>query len=91
MKRVQDLAKNLNSILQPKPQSQTVSPSNSTNENRRAFSPPQTARMLPPNKELTSKLLELEQDERYRYLLMHGNIKHIESETFTLFVELPHI
>ena len=37
------------------------------------------------------KLLNEEKDERYRYLLRHGNIHSIESESLTLYVELPQI
>jgi Leucine-rich repeat (LRR) protein len=32
-----------------------------------------------------------EKDERYRYLLKHGNIVSIEAETLSLYVELPQI
>lgn len=37
------------------------------------------------------KLLAEEKDERYRYLLRHGNVHHVEAETLTLYVELPQI
>lgn len=37
------------------------------------------------------RLLNEEKDERYRYLLRHGNILNIESETLSLYVELPQI
>jgi Leucine-rich repeat (LRR) protein len=36
-------------------------------------------------------LLETETDDRFKYLLKHGNIHYIESETSTIYVELPHI
>lgn len=32
-----------------------------------------------------------ETDERYRYLLRHGNVHHIEVESKTIYVELPQI
>ena len=38
-----------------------------------------SARLLIPDQSLISKLLEEEQDERYRYLLKHGIVKSIES------------
>lgn len=37
------------------------------------------------------KLLNEEKDERYRYLLRHGNILNIEQESLSLYVELPQI
>ena len=37
------------------------------------------------------RLLNEEKDERYRYLLRHGNIVSIEAETLSLYVELPQI
>ena len=37
------------------------------------------------------KLLDTEKDERYRYLLRHGNLHYIEQETFSIYVELPQI
>lgn len=35
--------------------------------------------------------MEEEKDERYRYLLKHGNVHFVESETYSIFVELPQI
>ena len=32
-----------------------------------------------------------ENDERYRYLVRHGNLHYVEAETFTLYVELKQI
>lgn len=37
------------------------------------------------------KLLADEKDERYRYLLRHGNVINVEADTLTLYVELPQI
>ncbi len=37
------------------------------------------------------RLLNEEKDERYRYLIRHGNIVSIEAETLSLYVELPQI
>ena len=37
------------------------------------------------------RLLNEEKDERYRYLIKHGNVHHIESESLSLYVELPQI
>ena len=48
-------------------------------------------RLLAPDQVLVQKLLKDEKDERYRYLLKNGNIHYIESETYSLFVELPQI
>jgi leucine-rich repeat-containing protein 49 len=44
-----------------------------------------------PDSKLIRRLLTEEKDERYRYLLRHGTVQHIEPETFSLFVELPQI
>ena len=32
-----------------------------------------------------------ESDERYRYLVRHGNLHYVEAETYTLYVELKQI
>ena len=40
---------------------------------------------------MVAKLLESEHDERYRYLLKHGKLHHIEADSFSLYVELPQI
>ena len=45
--------------------------------------------MLSVDANLVRKLMEEEKDERYRYLLKHGNVHFVESETFSVFVELP--
>lgn len=37
------------------------------------------------------RLLNDEKDERYRYLLRHGNIINVEAESLSLYVELPQI
>ena len=37
------------------------------------------------------KLLRDETDERYRYLIRHGNVNFIETNTYTLFVELKQL
>jgi hypothetical protein len=34
-------------------------------------------------------LTKVEKDERYRYLIKHGNVQFIEPETLTIYVELP--
>lgn len=34
---------------------------------------------------------DLEKDERYRYLVKHGNVLFIEPEILTIYVELPQI
>jgi leucine-rich repeat-containing protein 49 len=48
-------------------------------------------KLLKPDPALMRKLLAEEKDERYRYLLRHGNVHHVEAETLTLYVELPQI
>jgi hypothetical protein len=48
-------------------------------------------KMLKPDNLLVKKLLKEEEDDRYRYLLKHGNIHYIENESYSLFVELPQI
>ena len=48
-------------------------------------------KLLKPSSNLVRKLLVEEKDERYRYLLRHGNLHHIEAETFSIYVELPQI
>jgi hypothetical protein len=50
---------------------------------------PQCSRLLAPDQSLVRKLLAEEKDERFRYLLKHSNLHHIESETFSIYVELP--
>ena len=40
---------------------------------------------------MITKLLRDESDERYRYLIRHGNLHFIERESKTLYVELPQI
>ena len=40
---------------------------------------------------MISKLLRDETDERYRYLIRHGNVHFVEAETLTLYVELTQI
>lgn len=51
----------------------------------------QNPRLLKPDSNLVRKLLQEEKDERYRYLLRHGSLHHIEAETFSIYVELPQI
>jgi len=46
---------------------------------------------LAPDSTLVKKLLAEEKDERFRYLLKHSNLHHIESETYSIYVELPQI
>lgn len=44
-----------------------------------------------PDPVLIAKLLREEPDERYRYLIRHGNVHYVEAETLTLYVELTQI
>jgi hypothetical protein len=46
-------------------------------------------KLIKPDPNMIRRLLNEEKDERYRYLLRHGNIVNIESETLSLYVELP--
>jgi hypothetical protein len=46
-------------------------------------------KLLKPEPNLVLKLIQEEKDERYRYLLRHGNLHHVEAETYTIYVELP--
>jgi len=46
-------------------------------------------KLIKPDPNMIRRLLNEEKDERYRYLLRHGNILNIESETLSLYVELP--
>jgi leucine-rich repeat-containing protein 49 len=48
-------------------------------------------KLIKPDPTLMRRLLTDEKDERYRYLLRHGNVHHVEAETLTLYVELPQI
>lgn len=48
-------------------------------------------KLIKPDPNMIRRLLNEEKDERYRYLLRHGNIQNIEQETLTLYVELPQI
>lgn len=48
-------------------------------------------KLIKPDPNMIRRLLNEEKDERYRYLLRHGNIVNIESETLSLYVELPQI
>ena len=50
---------------------------------------PNCSRLMAPEQNLVRKLLYEEKDDRYRYLLRHGNLHHIEAETFSIYVELP--
>lgn len=47
--------------------------------------------MLTAEPSLLRKLMEEEKDERYRYLLKHGDVRFIEAETYSIYVELPQI
>ena len=51
--------------------------------------PPKCTKLIKPDPNLIRRLLNEEKDERYRYLLRHGNIISIESESLSLYVELP--
>jgi len=48
-------------------------------------------KLIKPDANMLRRLLNEEKDERYRYLLRHGNIVSIEAETLSLYVELPQI
>jgi hypothetical protein len=48
-------------------------------------------KLIKPDANMLRRLINEEKDERYRYLLRHGNIVSIESETLSLYVELPQI
>ena len=48
-------------------------------------------KLIKPDPNMIRRLLNEEKDERYRYLLRHGNILNIEAETLSLYVELPQI
>lgn len=50
-----------------------------------------TPKMLPVEPSLVRKLMEEEKDERYRYLLKHGNVHFVEADTYSIYVELPQI
>lgn len=47
--------------------------------------------LLKPDPGLVVKLLNNEKDERYRYLVRHGNLHYVEADTLTLYVELKQI
>jgi hypothetical protein len=51
--------------------------------------PQKCVKLIKPDPNMIRRLLNEEKDERYRYLLRHGNIINIESETLSLYVELP--
>lgn len=46
-------------------------------------------KMLPVEQSLIRRLTEEEKDERYRYLLKHGNVHFVEADTHSIYVELP--
>ena len=46
---------------------------------------------MKPDTFIVKRLLNEETDERYKYLLKHGLIHYIESQTQSLYVELPQI
>lgn len=48
-------------------------------------------KLIKPDPNMIRRLLNEEKDERFRYLLRHGNVINIESETLSLYVELPQI
>ena len=47
--------------------------------------------LLPASDSTIKQLADEETDERYRYLLKHGNVHAIEQSTKTIYVELPQI
>ena len=47
--------------------------------------------LIKPDPGLITKLLREETDDRYRYLVRHGNVHYVEKETLTLYVELAQI
>ena len=46
---------------------------------------------MKPDNMLINKILKEETDERYRYLIRHGNVHFIEADTLTVYVELTQI
>ena len=50
---------------------------------------PLSLRLLAPDPCLLRRLLEQEKDERYRYLIKHGQVYGVDAETSTIYVELP--
>ena len=47
--------------------------------------------LIRPDAGMITKLLRDETDERYLYLIRHGNLHFIEKDSKTLYVELPQI
>ena len=52
---------------------------------------PLSLRLLAPDPCLLRRLLDQEKDERYRYLIKHGQVYGVDAETSTIYVELPQI
>jgi leucine-rich repeat-containing protein 49 len=62
-----------------------------TSFNNEAVQSTINSRLLIPDQVLVRKLLDQEKDDRYRYLLRHGNLHFIEQDSYSLYVELPQI
>ena len=50
-----------------------------------------TSGIVKPDANLVSKILREETDERYRYLVRHGNLHLVDTESLTIYVELTQI
>jgi len=53
--------------------------------------PSRSSCLLKPDQVLTTRLLREEADDRYRYLVRHGNLLYVEADTLTIYVELAQI
>ena len=60
-------------------------------DNASALRQHRCVKLVKPDANLIRRLLNEEKDERYRYLLRHGNVHHVESDSLALYVELPQI
>jgi len=50
-----------------------------------------TSGLVKPDSNLIAKILREETDDRYRYLVRHGNLHLVDSNTLTIYVELAQI
>ena len=50
-----------------------------------------TSSIVKPDASLISKILRDETDDRYRYLVRHGNLHLVDTESLTIYVELAQI
>ena len=44
--------------------------------------------LLKPDQALIERMLRVESDERYKYLVQSGTIHYVEADTLTVYVEL---